>query len=31
VGPPLEEFRGVLTGVPVYEGRQTPLMETKPK
>jgi circadian clock protein KaiC len=28
VGPPLREFRGVLTGVPVYEGVGGTLMET---
>ncbi len=27
VGDPLRAFRGVLTGVPVYEGRSTTLME----
>jgi circadian clock protein KaiC len=26
VGEPLTEFRGVLTGVPVYEGDRSPLM-----
>jgi circadian clock protein KaiC len=28
VGEPLAEFRGVLTGVPEYSGREGPLMET---
>jgi circadian clock protein KaiC len=28
VGEPLEDFRGVLTGVPEYEGRNEPLMQT---
>jgi len=27
VGPPLREFRGVLTGVPVYEGQSEPLFK----
>lgn len=26
IGPPLEAFRGVLTGVPTYVGSQTPLL-----
>jgi circadian clock protein KaiC len=26
VGETLREFRGVLTGVPIYEGASTPLM-----
>jgi circadian clock protein KaiC len=26
IGDPLREFRGVLTGVPVYEGSTSPLM-----
>jgi circadian clock protein KaiC len=26
VGEPLRQFRGVLTGVPVYDGRSEPLM-----
>jgi circadian clock protein KaiC len=30
VGRPLSEFRGVLTGVPEYAGRQDPLMEPSP-
>jgi circadian clock protein KaiC len=29
VGKPLDEFRGVLAGVPVYEGPGGPLMETR--
>jgi circadian clock protein KaiC len=29
VGEPLAEFRGVLTGVPEYSGRNEPLMHTK--
>ena len=29
VGPPLREFRGVLTGVPVYEGRDDPFMRER--
>jgi circadian clock protein KaiC len=28
VGKPLEQFRGVLSGVPVYEGQGAPLMVT---
>jgi len=28
VGQPLREFRGVLTGVPIYEGTAKPLMDT---
>jgi circadian clock protein KaiC len=27
IGPPLEEFQGVLRGVPVYVGKDSPLME----
>jgi circadian clock protein KaiC len=27
IGPPLEEFQGVLRGVPVYVGKANPLME----
>jgi circadian clock protein KaiC len=30
VGPPLREFRGVLTGVPVYESQAEPGRERKP-
>ena len=30
LGEPLREFRGVLTGVPVYEGGDDPLLTTKP-
>ena len=30
IGEPLREFRGVLTGTPVYEGPQRPLMDGKP-
>ena len=29
VGEPLRHFRGVLTGVPVYEGPTEPLMGTE--
>lgn len=29
VGEPLRQFRGVLTGVPVYEGSPEPLLETE--
>jgi len=29
VGDPLRHFRGVLTGVPVYEGSNEPLMGTE--
>ena len=29
LGPPLAEFRGVLTGVPVFEGSKADLMEKK--
>ena len=29
VGEPLREFRGVLTGVPVYEGSTEPLLGTE--
>jgi circadian clock protein KaiC len=29
VGAPLSEFRGVLTGVPVYEGSTEPLLGTE--
>jgi circadian clock protein KaiC len=29
VGAPLRDFRGVLTGVPVYEGSLTPLQDTE--
>ena len=29
VGAPLREFRGVLTGVPVYEGSTEPLIGAK--
>jgi circadian clock protein KaiC len=28
VGAPLEEFQGVLRGVPTYVGKPTPLMES---
>lgn len=31
IGEPLREFRGVLTGVPSYEGSRGPLMESAPK
>jgi circadian clock protein KaiC len=31
VGPPLREFRGVLTGVPNYEGTSAPLLKGMPK
>jgi circadian clock protein KaiC len=31
VGEPLTSFRGVLTGVPEYSGREEPLMVTPPK
>jgi circadian clock protein KaiC len=29
IGEPLREFRGVLTGVPVYEGQSSPLMKAE--
>jgi circadian clock protein KaiC len=29
IGEPLRDFRGVLTGVPTYEGSQKPLMDSK--
>jgi circadian clock protein KaiC len=29
VGPPLEQFRGVLTGVPTYDGKRTSLLEER--
>jgi len=29
VGEPLKKFRGILTGVPVYEGSTEPLMDTQ--
>jgi circadian clock protein KaiC len=29
VGEPLREFRGVLTGVPIYEGTTQPLMDSR--
>jgi circadian clock protein KaiC len=29
IGPPLREFRGILTGVPVYEGQAAPLFGAK--
>lgn len=29
LGEPLDEFRGVLTGVPEYRGREEPLMEAR--
>jgi circadian clock protein KaiC len=29
VGPPLREFRGILTGVPTYEGSGRPLMDDR--
>ena len=29
IGPPLREFRGVLTGVPIFEGEAGPLREGK--
>ena len=29
VGEPLEEFRGILTGVPTYEGKQGNLLQDK--
>jgi circadian clock protein KaiC len=28
IGPPLDEFQGVLRGVPVYVGKSKPLMTT---
>jgi circadian clock protein KaiC len=31
LGEPLREFRGVLTGVPTYEGAATPLMKGRPR
>jgi len=31
VGDPLRHFRGVLTGVPVFEGSNEPLMGTEPR
>jgi circadian clock protein KaiC len=30
VGQPLRDFRGVLTGVPIFEGRADPSREGKP-
>ena len=30
VGEPLEEFRGILTGVPTYEGKKGDLLKDKP-
>ncbi|TPL86047.1 ATPase domain-containing protein [Mesorhizobium sp. B2-3-12] len=30
VGVPLEEFRGILTGVPFFEGKQSDLLKDKP-
>ena len=30
VGEPLEEFRGILTGVPLFEGKRADLLEDKP-
>jgi circadian clock protein KaiC len=30
LGEPLRQFRGILTGTPVYEGRVDPLLATKP-
>jgi circadian clock protein KaiC len=27
IGPPLEEFQGVLRGVPVYVGKDSPFLE----
>jgi circadian clock protein KaiC len=29
VGPPLEQFRGVLTGVPTFDGKRTSLLEER--
>ncbi len=29
VGPPLDEFQGILLGVPTYSGRREPLMQDK--
>ena len=29
IGEPLRDFRGVLTGVPVYDGSSRPLMDSK--
>jgi hypothetical protein len=29
VGEPLRQFRGVLTGVPVYEGSTEPLLDSE--
>jgi circadian clock protein KaiC len=29
VGPPLEQFRGVLTGVPTFDGKRTSLFEER--
>jgi circadian clock protein KaiC len=31
VGPPLQEFQGVLTGVPHYVGETEPLMKGTPR
>jgi circadian clock protein KaiC len=31
IGPPLREFRGILTGVPVYEGQAGPLFGERPQ
>ena len=28
VGEPLSEFRGILTGVPVFEGKQSDLLKS---
>lgn len=30
LGEPLQQFRGILTGTPVYEGEATPLLGNKP-
>ncbi|WP_426958180.1 ATPase domain-containing protein [Muricoccus radiodurans] len=30
IGPPLREFRGILTGTPEYVGTQSPLLEDRP-
>ena len=27
IGPPLDEFQGVLRGVPIYVGKDNPLLE----
>jgi circadian clock protein KaiC len=29
VGPPPEQFRGVLTGVPTFDGKRTSLLEER--